>query len=119
LELKSNTLFRAAWKKIDDSIPFPVVEVGDYHESFTATQRIETQRRHARENNERALKHVQRMERVVGVVVRWSADGREYAEAAELVRLRDYHKALDTLAGDVAAHSLELPGSGIQGLGTS
>nr|GAT44935.1 predicted protein [Mycena chlorophos] len=111
---------KATWDKIKAETPDDtIMEQGDdeYREVVAATQRLETRRRHAKEKYDIALDDVQRLEQVLNILDRWTSDGQEYQEAAELVKHRNWHKALDELEMAAVSQAFErerlyVPGTG-------
>jgi hypothetical protein len=73
-----------------------------------STRVIETRRRHAFENHDKHLKAVQSLEVRMGIVVRWIAGSAECRDAAKLLHMRKYQRALDVLEGLVVARVFEL-----------
>jgi hypothetical protein len=69
---------------------------------------VETHRRHAIENQSKDLKAVQALEVRMGTAVRWVAGSAECNEAAKLLHMRTYQRALDVLEGLVVARVFEL-----------
>ncbi|KAF7320496.1 hypothetical protein HMN09_00133100 [Mycena chlorophos] len=111
---------KMTWDKIKAETPDDtIMEQGDdeYRESVAATQRLETRRRHAKEKYDIALDDVQRLEQVLNILDRWTSDSQEYQEAAELVKHRNFHRALDELEMAVVSQAFEserlyVPGTG-------
>ncbi|KAJ7236754.1 hypothetical protein B0H12DRAFT_986328, partial [Mycena haematopus] len=98
--------------------PFmPVGADTDYAEAAKLTRRLETQRRHALEQQTKALAAVQDLEVRLGVVVRWVPEDTEWAAAGELVRKRRYQRALDNLERLIIARMFELSKCNMAGTG--
>jgi hypothetical protein len=72
------------------------------------TRVIETRRRHAIENRDKDLATVQALEMRMGVTERWIRGSAESHEAARLLHMRKYQRALDVLEGLVVARVFEL-----------
>lgn len=72
------------------------------------TRTIETARRHAIENHDRDLRAVQALELKLEITQRWAPGNREWQEAARLVAMRKYQRALDVLEGLIVARMFEL-----------
>ena len=72
------------------------------------THAIETRRQHAFENLNKNLKAVQALEVRMDITARWLPGGPEYHEAAKLLHMRKYQRALDVLEGLIFAHVFEL-----------
>lgn len=68
----------------------------------------ETTRRHAIENHDRDLKAVQALELKLEIMKHWAPEDGEWQEAAWLVVMRKYQRALDILEGLVVAQMFEL-----------
>nr|GAT43938.1 predicted protein [Mycena chlorophos] len=98
---------QANWDRVRTDTPDTIIEQGDYGESVSITQRLETRRHQAKEKNNRALDDVQRLERALGVEERWLTDSQAYKDAAQLVKRRDYHRAIDDLESAVVAQAFE------------
>lgn len=81
------------------------------------TSSIETRRRHAIENYEKAIAHIQNLEVRLGIDVRWTADSLEFAETVRMLAMRDYQCALDTLEALVVARLSELASMNRAGMG--
>ncbi|KAJ6456048.1 hypothetical protein C8R45DRAFT_1056474 [Mycena sanguinolenta] len=89
--------------------PFmPMQDDTGYAEAAKATQRLETQRRHALEQQTKALAAVQDLEVRLGVEMRWVAGDENWAAAADLVRKRRYQRALDDLERLIISRMFEL-----------
>ncbi|KAF8131317.1 hypothetical protein K438DRAFT_2132070 [Mycena galopus ATCC 62051] len=67
-----------------------------------------TTRRHAKENYDRAVETVQTTERRLSIEVRWTTEDPEWIQAAELVTMRRYRRAINMLEGLVVKRILEL-----------
>ncbi|KAF8146060.1 hypothetical protein K438DRAFT_1910759 [Mycena galopus ATCC 62051] len=67
-----------------------------------------TTRQHAKENYDRAVETVQTTERRLPIEVRWTTEDPEWIQAAELVTMRWYRRAINTLEGLVVKRILEL-----------
>ncbi|KAF8168860.1 hypothetical protein K438DRAFT_1615960 [Mycena galopus ATCC 62051] len=67
-----------------------------------------TTRRHAKENYDRAVETVQTTEHRLSIEVKWTTEDPEWIQAAELVTMRRYRRAIDTLEGLVVKRILEL-----------
>ncbi|KAF8183497.1 hypothetical protein K438DRAFT_1599639, partial [Mycena galopus ATCC 62051] len=76
-----------------------------FAESSTANG---TTRRHAKENYDRAVEIVQTTEHLLSIEVRWKTEDPEWIQAAELVTMQCYQRAIDTLKGLVVKQILEL-----------
>jgi hypothetical protein len=72
------------------------------------TRAIETRRRHALENLDKDLKTVQVLEVRMEIADRWAPGGPECHEAAKLLHMRKYQRAVDALEGLVVARMFEL-----------
>ena len=72
------------------------------------TRVIETRRRHAIENRDKDLSAVQALEVRMGIIERWIPGSPEGNEAAKLLHMRKYQRALDVLEGLVVARVFEL-----------
>ncbi|KZP28301.1 hypothetical protein FIBSPDRAFT_908692 [Athelia psychrophila] len=83
------------------------------------TNAIETCRRHAIENYEKAVAHVQNLEVRLGIDMRWTVDSPEFAETARMLAMRDYQRALDALEGLVVARLSELTSMNRAGMASS
>ncbi|KAJ6505360.1 hypothetical protein C8R45DRAFT_1051065 [Mycena sanguinolenta] len=98
--------------------PFlPVETAAEYAEAAKATQRLETQRRHALEQQAKALATVQDLEIRLGVETRWVAGDEKWVAAAELVRKRRYQRALDNLERLIISRMFELSKCNMAGTG--
>ena len=76
-----------------------------------------TTRRHAKENYDRAVETVQTTEHRLSIEVRWTTEDPEWIQAAELVTMRRYRRAINTLEGLVVKRILELTKVNQSGLG--
>ncbi|KAF7976958.1 hypothetical protein HWV62_5018 [Athelia sp. TMB] len=72
------------------------------------TNAIETRRRHAIENCEKARSLVQALETQLGIVERWAVGSPEFKDAERKVAMRQYQRALDHLEGLVVGRIFEL-----------
>jgi len=72
------------------------------------TRITETTRRHAIENHERDLRAVQALELKLEITRRWIPEDTEWQDAAKLVAMRKYQRALDVLEGLIVARMFEL-----------
>jgi hypothetical protein len=72
------------------------------------TRTIETARRHAIENHDRDLRAVQALELKLEITQRWTPGNGEWQEAARLVAMCKYQRALDVLEGLIVARMFEL-----------
>jgi len=72
------------------------------------TRVIETRRRHAIENRDKDLIAVQALEVRMDIIKRWVSGGPECNEAAKLLHMCKYQRALDVLEGLVVARVFEL-----------
>ncbi|KAF7973473.1 hypothetical protein HWV62_15074 [Athelia sp. TMB] len=72
------------------------------------TNTIETRRRHAIENCEKARSLVHALETQLGVVERWTVESTEFKDAERKVAMRQYQRALDHLEGLVVGRIFEL-----------
>ena len=79
----------------------------------------ETARRHAIENHDRDLKAVQALELKLEITKRWAPEDGEWQEAARLVAMRKYQRALDVLEGLIVARMFELTKMNQSQTGTS
>jgi hypothetical protein len=69
---------------------------------------IETRCQHAIENQDKDLATVQALEMRMSITERWICGSAESHEAARLLHMRKYQRALDVLEGLVVAHVFEL-----------
>ncbi|KAF8184332.1 hypothetical protein K438DRAFT_1907876 [Mycena galopus ATCC 62051] len=67
-----------------------------------------TTRQHAKENYDRAVETVQTTEHQLSIEVRWTTEDPEWIQAAELVTMRRYWRAINTLEGLVVKRIWEL-----------
>ncbi|KAF8185360.1 hypothetical protein K438DRAFT_1424396, partial [Mycena galopus ATCC 62051] len=65
-------------------------------------------RRHAKENYDRAVEIVQTTEHQLSIDLRWTTEGSEWIQAAELVTMQHYRRAINMLEGLVVKRILEL-----------
>jgi Kyakuja-Dileera-Zisupton transposase len=73
-----------------------------------STRKIETARRHALENHEKALQAVHALELKLKITERWQPESAEWQNAGKLVAMRKYQQALDVLEGLIVARMFEL-----------
>ncbi|KAF8169309.1 hypothetical protein K438DRAFT_1774323 [Mycena galopus ATCC 62051] len=76
-----------------------------------------TTRRHAKENYDRAVETVQTTEQRLLIEVRWTTEDPKWIQAAELVTMWRYRRAIDALEGLVVKRILELTKVNQSGLG--
>ena len=69
---------------------------------------METARRHAIENHDRDLKAVQALELKLEITKHWAPEDGEWQEAARLVAMCKYKRALDVLEGLIVAQMFKL-----------
>lgn len=81
------------------------------------THTIETRRRHAIENRDKAATIVQDLELRLGIQERWSQNSEAYQETKHMVAMREYQRALDSLEGLVVARIFELSKMNRAGMG--
>ncbi|KAF8145176.1 hypothetical protein K438DRAFT_1992115 [Mycena galopus ATCC 62051] len=98
--------------------PFMPAETdAGYADAAKATRRLETQRRHALEQQAKALAVVQDLEIRLGVETRWVAGDENWVAAALLVRKRRYQRALDDLERLIISRMFELSKCNMAGTG--
>ncbi|KAF8158816.1 hypothetical protein K438DRAFT_1910014 [Mycena galopus ATCC 62051] len=98
--------------------PFlPAETDAGYADAAKATRRLETQRRHALEQQAKALAVVQDLEVRLGVETRWVAGDENWVAAAHLVRKRRYQRALDDLERLIISRMFELSKCNMAGTG--
>jgi hypothetical protein len=97
----------------------PVQNAAGYGEAVKATQRLETQRRHALELQAKALFAVQDLEVRLAVAERWAPGDGKWEEVAAMVSSRRYRRALDDLQGLIIAWMFELAKCNMSGTGES
>jgi hypothetical protein len=73
-----------------------------------STRKVETARRHALENREKALQAVHALELKLKITERWQPESAEWQNAGKLVAMRKYQRALDVLEGLIVARMFEL-----------
>lgn len=83
------------------------------------TQAIETRRRHAIENRDKAAAVVQDLEVRLGIQERWAPGADAFQEAKRMLAMREYQRALDSLEGLVVARIFELTRMNRAGMGES
>ncbi|KAJ7738682.1 hypothetical protein DFH07DRAFT_870478 [Mycena maculata] len=99
-------------------IPFiPGEPHTNYAEMAKATQRIETQRRHALELEMRARVAVQDLEISLGVDVHWRPEDENWSRVSAMVRSPRYQRALDHLQGLIISRMFELAKCNMSGTG--
>jgi hypothetical protein len=69
---------------------------------------METARRHAIENHDRDLKAIQALELKLEITKCWAPEDGEWQEAAWLVAMCKYQRALDVLEGLIVAQMFKL-----------
>ncbi|KAJ7876438.1 hypothetical protein B0H13DRAFT_2236010 [Mycena leptocephala] len=74
-------------------------------------------RKHTRENYDKAVHSVQEMEEKMGIEDRWTRESQEYKEAAELVATRRYRGAVNKLEELVVKRLFELTKMNMSGTG--
>jgi hypothetical protein len=84
---------------------------------LSKTRRLETERRYAREQYDRALYQVLELEEHMGITKRWTPDTPEYAETIRYISERQYHKALNNLQRLVTQRLFELHRLNLSGVG--
>ncbi|KAJ7770254.1 hypothetical protein DFH07DRAFT_735608 [Mycena maculata] len=101
------------------AVPFmPAQGEASYAEVARATQRIETQRRHAQEVRDKALAAVHNLELRIPIDTCWIEGGEKWeATARMMAHHRHYQRALDHLEGLVVAHMFELVKCHMSGTG--
>lgn len=72
------------------------------------TNTVETRRRHAIENCEKARSLVQALETQLGITERWAVESAEFKDAERMVVMRQYQHALDHLEGLVVGRIFAL-----------
>ncbi|KAJ7836943.1 hypothetical protein B0H13DRAFT_2422497 [Mycena leptocephala] len=88
-----------------------------YEEAVKETRCLETQRRHALENQARALAAAQDLEVRLAVTGRWAPGDEKWGAAAVMVGRRQYQRALDNLQGLIIARMFELAKCNMAGTG--
>lgn len=81
------------------------------------TSTMENHHRHTIENHKTAAAHAQNLELWMGTQTWWVANLAEHAETKQLVGMRDYQWALDTLKGLVVKCLFELTSMNCAGMG--
>lgn len=74
-------------------------------------------KRHARENYDKAVDSVQEIERRMLIQERWTSEGNDWKDAAELTSNRRYRRAVDNLEFLVLKRLFELTKMNKSGLG--
>jgi hypothetical protein len=98
--------------------PFvPTENEADYTQAAKATQRIETQRRHALELQVKALAAVHDLEDRLDIAARWMPGDEKWEAVATMVRRRRYQRALDHLQGLIISRMFELAKRNMSGTG--
>lgn len=80
----------------------------NYAQQAAATRRVETDRRHTAERFDRTLYEVTELKVQMGVTQRWTPETPEYRDAAQYLRERKYHRALNKLHRLVVQRIFEL-----------
>ncbi|KAJ7226507.1 hypothetical protein B0H12DRAFT_1205258 [Mycena haematopus] len=88
-----------------------------YAEAAKSTRRIETQRRHALELQEKALAAVHDLEARLEITVRWVPESEKWVAVAAMVGKRRYQRALDHLQGLIIARMFEMAKCNMSGTG--
>ena len=88
-----------------------------YSKAVSATNRLESERRKARDRLEVVQNDVIAMEMRLGISRRWEPSDPEYREALKYMQDRKYHKALDTIHQLVVQRLFELHRMNLSGTG--
>jgi hypothetical protein len=73
-----------------------------------STCKVETARRHALENRDKALQGVHALELKLKITERWQPESAEWHNVGKMVAMRKYQRALDVLEGLIVARMFEL-----------
>lgn len=90
-----------------------------YSQATSATSKVETRRRLARERYALAHSDVVQMEIRMGINRRWEPADPQYRDTLKYMKDRKYHRALDKLHQLVVQHMFELHRMNLSGTGTS
>ncbi|KAJ7640901.1 hypothetical protein DFH06DRAFT_1137727, partial [Mycena polygramma] len=102
--------------QLGQSMFAPTQNDAGYAEAAKATRRLEAQRRHILELEEKALAAVQDLE-VRLATTRWVPGDEKWAEVEEMVRKRNYQRALDHLEKLIIQRMFELAKCNMSGTG--
>ncbi|KAJ7066287.1 hypothetical protein C8F01DRAFT_1208564 [Mycena amicta] len=90
---------------------------GGYSEQAKSTRRVEAQRRHACEIQERAAVVVRDLEVRLAIATRWEEGDEKWEAVAKKLSRRHYQRALDKLQGLIIARMFELAKCNMSGTG--
>lgn len=89
----------------------------NYASSARTTARLEVQRQSAMDEALLAIRAISDLETKLQLSVRWVEDDPEYKATLEYIRLRDYHRALDSIQRLVVQRLFEVARANLSGMG--